>query len=267
MSIVVNKKELSGYMWAGDEVTSLFCGDKQVWPEVAGRNAVHIKWPEKGTDEWALMWYALWVNRRFPDTSGVRIGFDIDGVYYYVDARDSQYESIQMEGGVLFFSDGQKARLEGKVPEDITFFLTTPKIGLSRFSVEGEVEKRGFFGIPLVNSNFPYPLLEMNGVVSSDGGEGNLHIELIGEPSKVIHSETVIPITSTDSDVTWEAKKKLLYKKGVSIGDALDGSYYPGDYGFSVRVWCDAPDIRGDGYLYFASQTFRRFSVKVIKAF
>lgn len=267
MSIVADKKELDGYMWSGDVVTSLFCGDKQVWPEVTGRNAVHIEWPEKGTTAWALMRYALWVNRRFPDSSRVKIWFYINDASYYVDGRDSRYESIQMEGNVLFFSEAQKARLVGKVPESISFGMTTPKFVLIRFNAEGETVLERLIGLPLISADFTAPLLEMKGTVSSDGGAGNLHIELVGEPSKVVHSQVVVPIAVGDSEVIWEAKNKQIFKDEVSLGKALDGSYFSGDYGFRARVWCDAPDVRGTAELYFNVRQHSSFSVKVSKAF
>lgn len=100
---------------------------RKIWPDDSARsNALRVKLPERGTEEWAYWVHALDAVRNLGAADDCYLYVEIGGKRYYLISSPDGSEPLQVEGNSLYFSGdgafptegvGGKVSVHGVVPQ------------------------------------------------------------------------------------------------------------------------------------------------------
>ena len=274
MSLVVNKRDFAGNIWAGETIAPacrVYKGDTLVWPEESGRNAVRLAFENDAYSE-GVRNIVFFLKQRFPDRNVATIYFSTSDSWYpwYVNhAGDTPAEKVTMQGSTLFFSDNQKEKIkrEWAVGDEVSFFVRIETFNAVVFNFKGVgnalervVPLKWRYGAGRFTTS-------LHGVITSLGEAGILKIEAQGVPSGKDLFSYEVPIETSDNGTAWSLDSAA-FRKGGSLMDSRV-EYEPAneeDYGYKVKITPSVP-FEGKVEVRYSNVGIDGFNAKIEKVF
>lgn len=273
MSLVANKRDFAGNIWAGEAIAPacrVYKGDTLVWPEESGRNAVRLAFVNDAYSN-GVRNLAFFLKQRFPDSNVATISFSASGVWYVNHAGDTLAgrEKATMQGSTLFFSDNQKEKIkkEWAVGDEVTFSVHIGTFNAVVFNFKGAgnalervVPLKWMYGATSFITSF-------QGVITSLGEAGILKIEVQGLPSGKALFSYEVPIETSDNGTAWSLDGSG-FKKGGAFKDynVKHETADKADYGYKVKITPSVP-FEGKVEVRYSNVGVGGFKAKIEKVF
>lgn len=271
MSLVANKRDFAGNIWAGEDIAPacrVYKGDTLVWPEESGRNAVRLTF-SNDTYSNGMRNLAFFLKQRFPDSNVATISFAASGTWYVNHAGDTPVEKVTMQGSTLFFGDNQKEKIkkEWAVGDEVAFSIRIGTFNAVVFNFKGAgnalervVPLMWMYGATIFITSF-------QGVITSLGEAGILKIEAQGVPSGKALFSYEVPIETSDNGTAWSLDGSS-FKKGGSFKDynVKHATADESDYGYKVKITPSVP-FEGKVEVRYSNVGVGSFKAKIEKVF